>query len=141
MTQAEDPLYNKWRKRKKEMAPVWQNDFFAYRDWLVAKGYEKGDIIMRYREDEPISPENAWLNKKKAPVEKVRKKTRLSISLDDYHPEPGWSHRPCLECGIAEKCTEVCELYKKHYTISMQAYYAAAASGRLLPRKGRGKQK
>ncbi len=139
MTQAEDPLYNKWRKRKKEMAPVWQNDFFAYRDWLIANGYEKGDLILRYREDEPISPDNARLCRKKSAVKKVPKK--LAIPLEAYDPKPGWSHRPCLECGIAEKCTEVCELYKKHYTISMQAYYAAAASGRLLPRKGRGKQK
>lgn len=50
-----------------EVCDEWQ-DFFTFRDWALANGYEQGKRIHRLHLDEPYSPDNVEI---RAPIKRV----------------------------------------------------------------------
>lgn len=119
---AEEFLRQKWRKRKSQMAPEWKDDFEAYKAWCIAHGIDKEDKsqLRRIRMDEPMGPNNVMV-------------VRKSASSGSYHPIPGYSHRPCVDCPDEQTCMEACGRYWMHYEITMRAYGIALG---LFRKKG-----
>lgn len=104
MTDKEEKLLrDRWRAKRRRMCDEWRNDYTAFRAWCVARGWTPSMWIVA--SGPVLGPGTADL----------RQTAPNGPPLEDYKPVPGYSHRPCLTCGVKEeRCTNVCWKYEIH---------------------------
>ena len=60
-----DAAYKNYGGRGIKMCPEWENDFYAFRDWSIANGYDEFLSIDRIDNDKDYSPNNCrWTDSK-----------------------------------------------------------------------------
>lgn len=106
MTERDEKLLrSRWRSKRSRMCKEWRDSFEAFRAWCLERDWDPSAWILAAG---PVM----------GPETTVLKKTATAKGgplVDGYDPIPGYSHRPCLTCGIQEdRCSNVCWMYEIH---------------------------
>lgn len=116
-----DSAYHNYGGRGIKMCPEWEDDFFAFRDWAIANGYDEKLSIDRIDNNKGYSPDNCrWTNAK---TQSNNRRSNRYITIDgitktmmewseyyniDYHQIQkrlalGWSEKDAVTKPIRPK--------------------------------------
>ena len=75
-----DNAYPNYGGRGIKMCPEWENDFYTFRDWAIANGYDESLSIDRIDNDKDYSPDNCrWTNAK---IQSNNRRSNHYITID-----------------------------------------------------------